>query len=176
VTTQPLSEEARNRLLAFTCEVIPVPEFESWLYGSADLASALSPESYLELISANFRSPDGIRSARSVSEAVLEQALPGSVGRYRAILILRGMLNGTVPLVVGVRQLTHMLHAGCTFIPACFVGFESETDTVPDPSHYHLWEPQALQRSLQSLESYSGVILSAASDLLRELESQKGAT
>jgi hypothetical protein len=43
-----------------------------------------------------------------------------------------------------------------------FVGLESETDSFPAPSQYHLWDETALKSRLAELERYTPDILRAA--------------
>jgi hypothetical protein len=171
-----LSEDIQRHLLAFVIEELSGAEFESWLYASGELEESLSPDDYLALLAADFRTPEGVREAQATSERLLETFDPWCVARARVILTLRGMLNGSVNLLVGLRELAHMHYAGYAFIPVEFAGYESETDTVPEPSQYGSWEPHALEHALQPLYLYREGILQATGELLRTLEGQRGAT
>jgi len=171
-----LSEDTHRHLLAFAIDELPGAEFEAWLYASSELEESLSPDDYLALLAADFRTPEGIREAQGTAERLLEAFDPWCVARARVILVLRGMLNGRVNLLVGLRELAHMHHAGYAFIPVEFAGYEGETDTVPEPSQYASWEPQALERALQPLYLYREGILEATGELLRTLEGQRRAT
>jgi hypothetical protein len=62
-----------------------------------------------------------------------------------------------------------LYHQGYEFIPIEFVGYESETDSIPGPKTYHLWDPAALARLLSDSVPYQEKIRKNAISLLEDL-------
>jgi hypothetical protein len=86
--------------------------------------------------------------------------------------ILRQMINGSLDLVSGCRDLTHLHHKGFDFIPIRFVGFDSELDSIPLPEQYHLWNPEALEKYLRKVEPYQDDIIQISKEILTKLEQE----
>jgi hypothetical protein len=169
-----LPPHIRPKLLCFAFGTSDVADFERWVYQSADLEAVLSLTDYLDLISADYRTSDGITAARELVTRLLSQAAPGILANHRAAFLAEAMLSGHVDLVAGLRELV-LRHNGCTVIPAALVGIESDTDTVPDHAHQHQWQPDALAKQLNHFEGYKASLLAELRSLVRALQADPGA-
>jgi hypothetical protein len=89
--------------------------------------------------------------------------------RYRVTRILESIIRGGSALLPGLRKLVGLYHQGYEFIPIEFVGYESETDSIPGPNTYHLWDPAALARVLSDSLPYQEEIRKDAIALLEDL-------
>ncbi len=157
-------------MLRFAGARMPAEEFEEWLYNEPTVEAALGADHYLELISVDFRNQRAVAVARDAVAGILEQHHSGLLGRERVRVLLREMLDGTCPLVVGLRRMSVWYSHGDDFIPEIFSGYESETDTVPEPSQYSLWESEALARQLERLTWYEKDIRDACREFLGRLD------
>ena len=171
-----LPPNIRQHLLEFICGAVQPQEFESWLYGASDLEAILSADEYLSIISADYKTRDGVAAAQAIAEAVLTAREPDSAVKYRVERLATETLAGGVDLVSGLRQLVCFYHQGCEFIPLSLVGLESETDSVPDKRHYHQWEPAALAKQLERLQFYRAQILCELENLVNVLQADRLAT
>ena len=79
------------------------------------------------------------------------------------------MLEDEAAVIVGLRRLVLLRQAGDEFIPVDFVGFDSETDGVPTPDRYHLWDATALGQLLSRTRPYLKQVQGACRDLLDDL-------
>jgi hypothetical protein len=86
----------------------------------------------------------------------------------RARRLCEGLLDGSVELLAGLRELCRLHHqpGGDEVVPDVFLGLHSDTDRFPGPAQYALWEPEALREHLAELEQYRPRILSAAREFL----------
>lgn len=169
-----LPAEIRRRLLDFACDVSEPAEFEAWVYATRELEEALGPESYLEMISANYSTNEGIFEARQKAAALGETDEAGAVARHQAETLATRMLSGEISLLAGLRKLASLYHKGYNFIPVIFSGLESETDCVPEVGQYQQWEPKALARQLKTLEFYKPRIIAELESFLADLRRQRG--
>jgi hypothetical protein len=101
---------------------------------------------------------------------LFQRRLPGELLKIRARHLCDQMLSGATNLLVGLRELTALCHqpGGEKVIPLSFVALESETDSFPAPSQYHLWNERALEARLSELERYKPAILDAARAFLAQ--------
>jgi hypothetical protein len=87
--------------------------------------------------------------------------------------VLRGMLDGTMDLVLGYSILARFNSDGYEIVPIKFVGFSSDLDEVPKPAQYHLWEPVALNEEPEIVENYQEDILAEAKALLNKISTSE---
>jgi hypothetical protein len=144
-------------------------EFEKWLYADSELEKYLDPDTYLELISSDFRSEHGRKRTRECIRSILEPMDPQVVDREQVQQLLTGMLDDSIDLLTGLRELSRLHSAGLDFVPILFVGRDDETDSIPSPDRYHLWAPEALSEKLKELDKYRGSILEDCRALLVQL-------
>jgi len=170
----------RRRLLDFACDVSEPAEFEAWVYTTPELEEALGPESYLEMISANYSTNEGVFEARRKAAALLELDETGAVARhqaevarYQAETLATRMLSGEISLLTGLRKLASLHNNGYDFIPVIFVGLASETDCVPEEGQYQQWEPLALAQQLAKLEFYKPRIIAELESFLADTRRQR---
>jgi hypothetical protein len=163
-----LPETSRKQFLRFCSAEITPAEFESWICGAADIDGAIGHTAYIDLVSADYRGRD-VTGVRELCERLLEEHHPGALNRYRVSRTLQSMLKDDVALLEGLRTLVRLRHDGCDFIPIEFVGFESETDSIPRAKAYHLWEPTALADLLARGTPYRAQIRAASEELLNDL-------
>jgi hypothetical protein len=96
--------------------------------------------------------------------------------RLCAIRVLSAMINGSLDVHAGCRELVALRNRGCEFIPIDFVGFDSELDLVPPPAVQPLWERSALDEAMKGFDAYRAVILSSVKELLGQLSSNTANT
>jgi hypothetical protein len=163
-----LSETSRKNLLQFCDRESSPRSFETWVCGAEDLEREIGHGPYVDLISADYKGRD-VSGARELCERLLEQDHPGSLARYRVRRVLRSMLEDESAVIGGLRRLVALRHEGDDCIPIEFVGFESETDHVPTPDRYHLWEASALAELLARTRPYLKQVQQACRELLDDL-------
>jgi hypothetical protein len=145
-------------------------KFEKWIYANSDLDKYLDPNTYLELIASDFSTEDGRRHTRELIRSILEPIDPLLIGKQEVQQLLNGMLYGSIDLLTGVRELSRLHSGGLDFIPVAFVGFDSETDSIPTSDKYHLWDQDALKEKLKELNDiYRESILDECRALLSQL-------
>jgi hypothetical protein len=163
-----LSASNRKQLLRFCSGELKPEAFGEWVCETPGLEEEVGRGPYLDLVSADYRG----REAGGIREScthLLHQHHPGALPRYRVTKVLEAMVRDETALLPGLRQLVRLRHDGCDFSPIAFVGFESETDTIPSPESYHLWEPAALAQVLAQANPYRRQIAEAASELLEDI-------
>lgn len=164
-----LSEAIRKNLLQFCDRESDPRSFETWVCSAQDLEAEIGHGPYVDLVSADYQGRD-IAGVRELCESLLEQHHPGNLARYRVRRILRSMLEDDSTVIVGLRRLVALHHAGDELIPIRFVGFDSETDGVPTPDRYHLWDPTALGELLSTTRPYLEQVQHACRELLDDLD------
>ena len=163
-----LSESIRRHFLQFCAVELEPLAFEAWICAADGVESQIGHTAYLDLVSADYQGRD-VAGMLDLCKALLEQHHPGSLNRYRSIKILESMLKDDAALLAGLRQLVALRHEGCEFIPDEFVGFESETDAIPSPAAYHLWDPAALAELLGRGAPYLKLIKRSTQEFLDDL-------
>jgi len=168
-----LSDSTRKQFLRFCAGECEALAFEAWVCAAADLEAEVGHGPHLDLISADYRGRDA-HGARDLCEQLLEQHHPGLLRRYRVAAILESMLPDDAALLTGLRRLVVLRNGDdqFEFIPIEFVGFESETDTIPTPDRYHLWDQTFLAAKLASAKPYLATIRNACDELLDDLRKQ----
>jgi hypothetical protein len=170
----PLTPGTRDYFYRFASKRIDPADFERWLYEHTRLDDELDKTSYLDLLAFDFKEESGIREARHFIRQILEKLEPGFYVDEEVKQTLRDMINEELPLVTGLRRLVAFNHAGYEQIPLIFVGLESETDSVPEPSQYSAWGRLALRKQLKRLDWYKKDIIRESKTLLEKLERQTG--
>src|SRR5450631_3535788 len=161
-----LSKPIRTQLARFCVGEVDPQTFESWVCEDAGIEGELGHGVYLDLVASDYQGRD-VGGARELCERVLDDHCPGMLKRYRVTRILESMIRGGSALLPGLRQLVELYHNGYEFIPIDFVGHESETDSIPGPQTYHLWDPTALARVLSESLPYQEEIRKDAIALLK---------
>jgi hypothetical protein len=162
-----LPEPIRKPLLQFCNAELTPKEFEAWVC-TVDVEEHFGRTSYFDLISADYAGRDAL-AMQNLCRRILDEHHPGAFNRYRVVRILEFMLKDDESLLEGLRRLVQLRHDGCDFIPIEFVGFDSETDSIPSPKAYHLWEPAALANLLARVAPYRRQISDATRELLDDL-------
>ena len=163
-----LSKPIRTQLARFCVGEVDPQTFESWVCEDVGIEGELGHGVYLDLVAADYLGRD-VGGARERCERVLDDHHPGMLKRYRVTRILESMIRDGSALLPGLRQLVRLYHQGYEFIPIEFVGYESETDSIPDPQTYHHWDPAALARVLSESLPYQEEIRKDAIALLEDL-------
>jgi hypothetical protein len=166
-----LTKTIRRQFLQFCNAELAPAEFEAWICAAADVEATIGRTAYLDLISADYGGRDA-GAMRELCERLLQEHHPGELKRYRVTRTLESMLREDEALLDGLRKLVRLRHQGCEFIPIEFVGFESETDSIPSPQAYHLWEPAVLADLLARGVPYRAQIRASTEGLLNELRHQ----
>jgi hypothetical protein len=168
-----LSDSSTSRFLRFCAGDDGPRTFEDWVYAAPDLEAEIGPGPHLDLIAADYRGRD-VSSARDLCGRLLEERHPGLLARYRVATILESTLADDGALLSGLRRLIALRHdeAHTDLIPIEFVAFDSETDGMPTPDRYHLWESSLLAAKLAAAKPYLAMIRRASEALLADLRKQ----
>jgi hypothetical protein len=160
-------------LLAFAAGELEASAFESWLYGAVDLDAHLTPDEFLALVSPDFRTSSGVASAREAATQILDSRVPQDTVRHKAARLVTYVLDGSVPLLFGLRQLSHLAHESPGLIPGDIANLYSDLEGVPTESSYHLYSPAYVSRQVALLESARPAIVSALTAFLLVLQAQE---
>jgi hypothetical protein len=164
-----LSPPLRRQFLKFCCAELPSPAFEAWVCETPELEDEVGHGTYLDLLSADYLGRD-VGGVREVCGRLLDAHHPGTLRIYRVTRLLESMVRDESALMAGFRRLVRLHHDGYEdLVPIEFVGFDSETDSIPSPQSYHLWDPAALAHVLARAAPYLAQIQQAREDLLADL-------
>jgi hypothetical protein len=153
---------------------LPLPAFEQWVYGTADLEPAIGATYYLELISFDFRQEYALHELRKLIGRIYDERRPGQLDYDTAKRVARDFLAGQRDLWSTARELTRLWHEGHeNWIPSEVVYIDSELDSYPSPAVRPLWDSGALTRLLSRqkplLQEYERVLREAAEVVLVRL-------
>jgi hypothetical protein len=166
-------QQLLKQFALFLGDYISVAEFESWVYQSEGIEALLGGNKYLELISVPFKSEGAGKQIASLIFRYSRDIDINEFVRQRAIVILQLMLEGSMALTTGCRQMAQLYHETKEeIIPIEFVGY----DSVPEPDKYHLWDKKALAKQLERVDWYKEGVMSLAKETLERLLSVGGAT
>ena len=168
-----LLPEHHRTLLAFAAGELEASTFESWLYGAAGLDAHLTPDEFLALFSPDFRTATGVAAARTAAIQILDSRVPHDTVRHQTAYLVAAVLDGSVPLLSGLRQLSDLAHESPGLIPDDIAILSSDLESVPTESSYHLYAPEYLSRQLAFLESARPAILGALEAFLRQLQDHR---
>ena len=68
--------------------------------------------------------------------------------------LLCQFLNSSISLQHLCAEFAYYRMGGHDWIPLTFVGLHSELDAIPDLTHYHLWNAEALAKELREAEPW----------------------
>ncbi len=151
------------------------PLFESWIYRSKKLELIITVDDYFDLIEYNFKSHDFIPFVKSLVKKNFDW---NEYEFWRTIKLLERIKNGEVELVLATRKMRQLYLEQEDEIKVPLIskelalGYESELDTYPIESEYHLWNSEALEKQLKSVEPYKTKILEILEKELSELLKQ----
>ncbi len=160
-----------ERLCQWVFDELDRHTFVDWICQEARLEPLLGKTLYLDLLSFDYSTPQGKFESVVLVKNFLLSTHREYCQKREVVLILKEMIADKIPLVRGLRQLVKLYHNGYDFIPINFVGYESETDSVPDPKQKHLWNGLAFWRGQRSLRLYRNAILREAKKFLEDLTS-----
>lgn len=168
-----LSDSSARRFLRFVAGEDDPATFEAWVCAAPDLETQIGHGPHLDLIAADYRGRD-VDGARALCARLLEERHPRLLARYRVASILQSMLADDGALLTGLRRLVPLRHdeAHSDLIPIEFVAFDSETDAIPTPDRYSLWEPTFLAEKLAAAKPYLAMIRRASEELLADVRRQ----
>jgi len=161
-----------ERLCRWVSNELDQETFETWIYQEPQLESLLGKTLYLDLLSLDYSSGQGKFDSELLIKKFLEDKHREYFQKREVISILRLMLAEEIPLVRGLRQLTRLERKGYGFIPVSFVGYESETDSVPDPKDKARWNSIAYKLAHRPLRIYRKAIIQEAKKFLKQLEAE----
>ena len=176
----PTESTVWEHLAAIHSGVLSLPAFEQWLYGTPEVETVLGPDTWLDLVSLDFRGRHATHEVRSFVERLYDTRRPGALPADEARVVARAFLAGSADLWVACRRLAALWYLGHhAWVPLDFVGLDSELDAIPAPSTRSLWEPSALARVLEHyrpwLEDAHRVARVAAVEMLTRLDSRETA-
>lgn len=165
----PSSERSvQAKLVRFVVGEMGPNEFETWVYGSKDLESALGPSSYAELAGLDFGAID-VGPIRRLVRSAFDRRWPDEFERARARDVCESIMRETIDFVDGCRALANLNAHGVEGIAPEVVGLDSELDGIPGTAQYPLWDPEALKVRLASAKVYREAVFAAARDTLARL-------
>jgi hypothetical protein len=164
-----LPTDIRVRFARALLDDSQLDEFEKWLYANSEVEKQLEPDTYFQLIASDFKTERGRKETRALLWSILEPKDPQGVTRQDVQQLLRAMLDGSIELLSGLRELSRLHTLGLDFIPIVFVGYDSDTDSIPTPDRYYQWNPEALREKLKGLDRYRERILEECRKLLAQL-------
>ena len=166
----PLPPEHQRTLLAFATGALEASAFEAWLYGVVGLDVHLTPDEFLALFSPDLRSAPGVAAAREATTKILDSRLPHDTALHQASSLVAAVLDGSIPLLYGLQQLSRLSHESPGLIPGDIANLYSDFEGVPSESSYHLYSPAYVARQLALLEGARPTIISALEAFLRQLQ------
>jgi hypothetical protein len=163
-------------LAAYVYGLVPIDEFEHWLYASPRLEHLLGVDRYLELIAFDFHQPHARHELVSLLHAAFLERRPGKVERDVAQWVAGGYLDGRIDLQTTSRLLAQLRADSNDWVPSEFAYIDSELDDIPLPAQYHEWDPEALAEKLRKskprLRAFESGAQAAAKAMLDALEGE----
>jgi hypothetical protein len=162
-------------LAAATYALVPIDEFENWVYSSTELEQCIGSEHYLELISFNFRKDHARHDLTSMLRDIFLERRASGIERDVAVWLARSYLASSTNLVTISRVLARLWSAKHQWVPSEFAYIDSELDDVPLPAQYDQWNPDALATKLAEsaprLQEFERAARVVAQEMLQTLES-----
>ncbi|HEV7705477.1 MAG TPA: hypothetical protein VGO46_14365 [Gemmatimonadaceae bacterium] len=158
--------------------LVPLDEFESWVYASTSLERLLGSQLHLELVDFDFRDVKAQRDLSIFLRRALTERGRTSEERDVALWIARGYLAGRVDLATVARVLARIRVDSNEWVPSEFTYIDSELDEIPTPAQYDNWNPEALAKKLEEsaprLKAFEEGARLAAQKMLDALQSDAG--
>ncbi len=168
-----LPPEHHRTLLAFATGDLGASAFAAWLYGVEGLDAHLTSDEFLALVGPDFRTSSGVAAAREAATQILDARVPHDTARHQASRLVATVLDGSIPLLLGLQQLARLAHEEPGLIPDDIAHLHSDFEGVPAESAYHLYAPAYLSRQLTFFERARPAIISALEAFLRQLQAQQ---
>jgi hypothetical protein len=118
--------------LQFFFDQLPARDFESWLYTTADIEKKVGTENYLELVSLDYDTKEGVHRAKEIIRSTYDHLSTDTIFRDRARLVAKSMLDGDLSIVLGCRILANLSMDGLEFVPGVFVAYSGEYDRLEE--------------------------------------------
>ena len=157
----------------FLNKELSASDFEKWIYDNPDIESGLGTDLYMDLISYNFTSRDLIPYIEGIVEKCFDLL---EFEKWRTIRLLTDIKDGNVEIVLATRKLREIYleqedKIGKSFLSMTLaIGYESELDSCPIESEYHLYNKLSLLSMLEPVEWYKTDILEMVELELQELK------
>ena len=162
-------------LAAAAYALVPIDEFENWVYNSSELEQCIGSEHYLELISFNFRKGHAQHDLTSMLRDIFLERRASGIERDVAVWLARSYLANSTNLVTISRVLARLWSAKHQWVPSEFAYIDSELDDVPLPAQYDQWNPDALATKLAESaprqQEFERAARAVAQEMLQTLES-----
>jgi hypothetical protein len=133
--------------------LVPIEEFEQWLYASPRLEQLLGANRYSDLIAFDFRQPHARHELVSLLKAAFVERRPSGSERDVARWAAGGFLTGRLDLLTTSRLLAQIRVDSNDWVPSEFTYIDSELDDIPQRAQHHLWDPEALTKKLSQSTS-----------------------
>jgi hypothetical protein len=158
--------------------LVPLKEFESWVYASTSLERLLGSKFYLELVDHDFRKTNAQHDLASLLGRAYAERRGSSMERDVARWVARGYLDGRVDLATVSRVLARIRVDSNEWVPSEFAYIDSELDEIPVKAQYALWNPEALALKLEEsaprLKAFEKGARLAAQEMLDALQTDVG--
>ena len=169
-----MKNESANRInfYKFLSGELSLPEFEKWIYENKELESEIGGEVYTELISFNFSSHDTIPFIKKIVLSCFDWK---EYEEWRTINLLTGILENKIEIVLATRKMRQLYLEQLDTMTkphissGLAIGYESELDSCPLESEYHLYNKLKLKTLLEPVNWYKKPILEQVSQELEEL-------
>jgi hypothetical protein len=116
----------------FFFDQLPARDFESWLYTASDVEKKVGAENYLELVSLDYDTKEGVYRAKEIIRFTYDHLSTDTIFRDRARLVAKSMLDGDLSIVMGCRILANLSMDGFEFVPGVFVAYSGEYDRLKE--------------------------------------------
>jgi hypothetical protein len=161
-------------LAACVYGLVPIDEFEQWVYATPRLEQRLGIDRYLELISFDFHQPHVRHELVSLLRAAFLERRPSGVERDVAKWVASAYLGERIDLRTTSRVLAQLRAMSHDWVPSEFSYIDSELDDIPPAAQYHQWDPAALAEKLTNsdprLRAFELGARTAAKAMLNALE------
>jgi hypothetical protein len=139
-------------LSAYFYGLVPLGEFEQWVYASPRLEQLLGVDRYLELIAFDFHKAHARHELVTLLQAAYLERRSSGVQRDVAKWVASEYLDGRIGLQTTSRLLAQLRADSNDWVPSEFTYIDSELDDIPPPAQYHQWDPAALADKLSESE------------------------
>jgi hypothetical protein len=127
----------KKNFLKFYFGVSGTKEFEEFVYRTPDLEKLLAKDDYLALVSFDYKDKLSIDKAKKLVSKVYKKLFGSSIYEDRALEILDNMLDQSLPLPDGCRNLANLRQAGFGTVDVIFEMYSSELEDKPDSIDFY---------------------------------------
>jgi hypothetical protein len=149
----------QNRVMfyKFINDDISKESFENWIYENEELKGNFQEDTYVDLLSFNYKSSESKAYIKSIVKKHLNWL---EFEKWRTIDLLEKIKNKEIEIILATRRLCQLYREQEDNIDNPLIsielgiGFESVLDNCPIESEYHQWNVEALIKQLEPIKWY----------------------